>query len=236
MYHIYAIINKINNKFYVGRSQDVNNRIKTHFYLLNKNMHFNKNLQKDWNLYGELNFESTILHEIYSLNDAIFAEQAYLDEFINKDILYNISDLAITGVNRNINHHNYNKTPKEWMGEETYKQSLIKKSQSIRGEKNHFYGKHHSDETKKLLAQKCALYGEKNGFFGKHHSEETKQKIRDTKKRKLDNGEIKTTGKPVSINNIEYRSIAQACRDSGLEPKYIKKVLYNGGNDIIKFI
>lgn len=46
------------------------------------------------------------------------------------------------------------------------------------GELNPFYGKHHSEKTKKLLSKKCANYGSKNGFYGKHHSAETIEKNR----------------------------------------------------------
>ena len=64
-------------------------------------------------------------------------------------------------------------------------------SESMRGNKNPFYGKHHSDETKeKLRIQRKgkrlteeykkkiseAITGEKNPFKGKHHSEESKEK------------------------------------------------------------
>ena len=46
------------------------------------------------------------------------------------------------------------------------------------GDKNGFYGKHHSEETKKILSEKCANFGESNGFYGKTHTEETIEKIR----------------------------------------------------------
>lgn len=47
------------------------------------------------------------------------------------------------------------------------------------GEKNGFYGKRHSQETKDNHSAFMAgnLVGEKNGFYGKIHSEETKMKI-----------------------------------------------------------
>lgn len=46
-------------------------------------------------------------------------------------------------------------------------------SEMFSGEKNPFYGKHHSDETKKKISKnrkgKCA--GENHPFYGKKHSE-----------------------------------------------------------------
>jgi hypothetical protein len=67
------------------------------------------------------------------------------------------------------------------------------------GENNPFFGKHHSEETKKKisdaekgkhLSEKTrkkmseSRKGEKNPFYGKHHSEETKEKISNANKGK----------------------------------------------------
>ena len=59
-----------------------------------------------------------------------------------------------------------------------------KMSQSRSGEKNHFYGKHHSDESKRKISEsnKELKAGEKNPFYGKHHSEEVKKKMSESHK------------------------------------------------------
>ena len=54
-----------------------------------------------------------------------------------------------------------------------------KMSDSLKGEKNPFYGKHHSGETKKKIAY--AQKGEKSYWYDKHHSGETKKKIADAR-------------------------------------------------------
>ena len=61
----------------------------------------------------------------------------------------------------------------------------------IRGEKNYFYGKKHTEEVKKMLSEKAKLrIGDKNHFYGKKHTEETKRKIaeknRENSKRKIE--------------------------------------------------
>ena len=44
-----------------------------------------------------------------------------------------------------------------------------------RGEKSSFYGKHHSEESRKKISD--SQRGEKGNMYGKHHSEETRRKL-----------------------------------------------------------
>ena len=50
---IYAIHCNVNNKYYIGKSVDMNHRKNQHFQALNRNCHNNKNLQFDYNKYGK---------------------------------------------------------------------------------------------------------------------------------------------------------------------------------------
>lgn len=49
---IYIIINRFNNKVYIGQSVHVATRIKQHFTALRKGRHSNKEMQRDYNTYG----------------------------------------------------------------------------------------------------------------------------------------------------------------------------------------
>lgn len=52
-------------------------------------------------------------------------------------------------------------------------------SGAVLGEGNAFYGKEHSEETKRLLSERASRrVGDKNHFYGKKHTDETKAKIR----------------------------------------------------------
>lgn len=58
---IYKITNKINSKFYIGSSFNIDKRKREHLYKLNNNIHHNKYLQNAWNKYGENNFEFLVI-------------------------------------------------------------------------------------------------------------------------------------------------------------------------------
>lgn len=53
------------------------------------------------------------------------------------------------------------------------------------GENNPFYGKHHTDETKRKISE--THKGENNHFYGKRHTEETKRKISEANKGTISN-------------------------------------------------
>ena len=58
---IYSILNIINNKRYIGQSQDISLRWTKHKQALNNKKHENKRLQNAWNKYGEGSFVFSIL-------------------------------------------------------------------------------------------------------------------------------------------------------------------------------
>ena len=59
-------------------------------------------------------------------------------------------------------------------------------SKMFSGDKNPFYGKHHSEETKMLISQKLKgkFIGQNHPFYGKHHSEENLIKMSKNRKGK----------------------------------------------------
>ena len=61
---IYAIVNIINNKKYIGSATRLKERFRNHKTLLKRNKHFNSHLQNAWNKYGEDNFKFEILEII----------------------------------------------------------------------------------------------------------------------------------------------------------------------------
>lgn len=76
---IYSILNLENGRHYVGSSQDLKQRWKTHKRLLGLNKHHAKKLQFAWNKYGENSFRFDIL-ELAPVGDILNREQFYMDK------------------------------------------------------------------------------------------------------------------------------------------------------------
>lgn len=58
---VYAVVNKLTGKAYVGQSRDIGHRWGDHIKDLNLGIHHNRSFQDDWTKYGEDNFAILIL-------------------------------------------------------------------------------------------------------------------------------------------------------------------------------
>lgn len=152
MIGIYRIVNKINNKCYVGQSIDINNRIKSHFYYLSRNWYGNYKLQNAWNKYGEDNFYWEVIEEC-------------LEENLDEREIYWISFY-------NSFNNGYNQT-QGGQGTRGYiwsSESKAKMSESIKQWwKNNHYRLHPDNK------------GSNNPFYGCKHTEDSKRKIREAR-------------------------------------------------------
>lgn len=106
---IYTIANKVTGKLYIGESLDIYRRWHDeHIPQLRKNRHYNKELQNDFNKYGEENFSFEILQR-YSGNDPIstkarilILESYFITQFENAGIsLYNNENTMVEILNGN---------------------------------------------------------------------------------------------------------------------------------------
>ena len=155
---VYAIRNIVTGKVYIGSSVSLDDRKKTHIYKLRCNKHHCSYLQNSWNKHGEkaFVFESIkLVSDIHSLRDA---EQEQINYYKDKKLLYNTSfDVQAPMRGRTLSEE-----AKRKIGEAN------KKRPHPIGEKNPFYGKHHSDETKRILREQRVC---------KSPTEETRHKI-----------------------------------------------------------
>jgi len=85
---IYRIFCKSTNQSYIGSSVNIYNRKHDHFSKLKHNKHENQQLQKDYNIYGRINFNFEILEYI---NDTAYLldREKYWIKYYNSS-LYNV--------------------------------------------------------------------------------------------------------------------------------------------------
>jgi group I intron endonuclease len=76
---VYAIVNKVDGKLYVGSSKDLRRRWRNHLRELQSSKHSNDHLQRAFSKYGEDAFEFRILQDVASEEELIPAEQYWLD-------------------------------------------------------------------------------------------------------------------------------------------------------------
>lgn len=89
---IYAIKNKINDKIYIGSSNNIGHRWNTHLSQLSNDKHHNDHLQNSWNYYGGEFFDFTIQEEC-SVDLLDFKEEFWIEFYKswNQEFGYNIS-------------------------------------------------------------------------------------------------------------------------------------------------
>lgn len=118
--------------------------------------------------------------------------------------------------------------------------NMTKGGEAMFGDSNPFYGKTHSDETKKTLSKLAKeRVGERNPFYGHSHSEETKQRISKANKGRKQTAQEKKQRSEKQLGNKNHfygkhhsdatkNKISQA--NSGRVPK--SAIPYNAKNDI----
>lgn len=164
---IYMIKNKINEKVYIGKTEEsFKRRWWHHSGLLKGNYHHNIHLQRAWNKYGEENFEFIILQICNESDDINKLEQEYIEKY-------------------NSFNSGYNQT---LGGEGALGNRLSDESKRLIGEKNkiNMTGKKHTEKTKKKMSEVHKGYikskeHRKNlseSLKGKIVSEETRMKNR----------------------------------------------------------
>ena len=88
---IYCILNNVNNKRYIGQSQDINLRWKKHKDALNTGKQENKYLQNAWNKYGECSFDFFIIEEC-SVEDLNKREIYWINYYDSMNNGYNLCE------------------------------------------------------------------------------------------------------------------------------------------------
>ena len=169
-HYVYEITNLINGKKYIGK-RSCKCPIEEDKYI-GSGTAFKYAVKK----YGKENFKKEILQICENEEMAFEWEKVYIEQvkaYKNNNNYYNISSGGKGGGNANL----AGKTEEELNVIREKLRNHFK--ERYKGEGNPFYGKKHSEETRKKLSAKAKLQckGEGNPFYGKKHSIESKEKI-----------------------------------------------------------
>lgn len=164
MIGIYIIKCNANNKVYIGQSINLSQRLNEHKNKLIRGVHNNKHLQNAFNKYGQKTFIFDVLE--------VLQEENYNKEKLNILEIEYISKFESNKRNKGFNIENGGNSVGK-IGEETKK----KISLALKGNHNNtnaWLGKHHTEETKKLLSTQRK--GKISHLKGKKQSTEHIQK------------------------------------------------------------
>jgi group I intron endonuclease len=213
---IYKITNNINGKFYIGSSENIDNRWNNHKQYLNGGYHINPKLQNAWKFYGGDKFQFDIIEETSSEKTILLSrEQYYLDLFkpYMRDIGYNICPTANGGDNITYNPN---------------RDAFIEKMSGISsGENNPMFGKKHSEESKQLQKEKSKGRFTLEWFIEKYGIENGQKKY-EKRRQSLKNRKINYSYPNSNINKVfgpMSDEIKLKCVDSKKRMKTIKPFL-----------
>lgn len=157
---IYLIWNTVNGKRYVGQTtQPLEARMTQH---KSDDLYVDRAIKK----YGIENFRYGVIKTCYSKAERDYWERYYIVVLKSKAPYgYNLTDGGEGGTGYT-------------------QETLDRMSEAQRGEKNHFYGKHHTEETKAILREKNLgkRCGEDSYWFGKNMPAESTVKMADAKR------------------------------------------------------
>lgn len=130
---IYQITNLLNGKRYIGSAINLKKRWRAHLGDLRRGQHKNQHLQRAFYRYGGEAFVFSVLEYVQTPDQLIEREQHYLDIILPQ---YNIAPIA--GSSLGVKHT---------------QGARRNMSKAHKGERGFWYGKHHSDDTKRKISK-----------------------------------------------------------------------------------
>jgi group I intron endonuclease len=97
---IYRILNKVNNKCYIGSSVNVKDREYKHFWMLRNSRHDNLFLQNSYTKYGYESFTFEVL-ELCATNLLVERENYYINKFNSCDPEFGYNQALVNDFRRN---------------------------------------------------------------------------------------------------------------------------------------
>ena len=182
---IYAIVNKVNFKVYIGSAVNLDGRRRDHFSGLERGDHRNSKLQNSYNKHGKDNFVFDILEVVEDKTMLLEREQFWLDFSNSAKIGYNIASIARSRLGVKQSRESVEKMRKSLTGRKLSESHRKSMSESRKGRILSEQGKRNIAEgirkSEKAAAQRERLFQAKIGVA---RSEETKAKISESLKGK----------------------------------------------------
>jgi len=180
-YVIYLLRNLINSKIYIGQTINLKSRL-SHHIKSKERQSITNSIKK----YGTENFICEILDYANSFEELNDLEMSYISKYNSTDRLigYNIRS---GGLNSKCSESTKIKLRQLNSGKKVSEETKIKIKNSTTGDKNHFFGKKHTKETREKMSESWkyrSLTTDKTrnrmseSQLGRKHSDETKQKMR----------------------------------------------------------
>lgn len=237
---IYEILNAVTGNRYIGRTRQLRKRMIVHRSLLNRGLHRNVNLQLEWTKYGEERFRVSELASSEEEQDSIRIEEAFIAEAIANGNAYNISrsgkggDVVHLHPNKEEVLKNYSESKRKT--ESSLSDEARERRRQMRiGESNPFYGKHHSDDSRKRMSESRKRKGIARFSLSEEHRRNLSRSIKEAYRIKRERAGFtesvkktslgtkkkygaptKSRSKTVIINGVEYQSIVEAARIVGM--------------------
>jgi group I intron endonuclease len=197
MYHLYVYRNIINDKLYIGQTNNLSRRKSQHEHYVKKGSNQLPYLYNAMRHYGIENFEFIPIFSSESLEEINYMERQMI-------LLLNAKwkedgtggyNIAFGGDNRKLS-------------QETKDKISIRQKEYQKNNKNNMLGKHHTEEAKKKISDgRIGKYDGKNSaFYGKHHTQESKN-IMSVKRKGKFSGEKSSQSKLTNQEANEIRRL-----------------------------
>lgn len=229
---VYAIINILNNRFYVGGAVDLKKRLDNHFCRLRLNKHANSKLQASYDKHGRENFVFRVI-EYTDRHDLSEREDIWIRKYLLTGQLYNI--LLFTDRRMKEKHSFYGKThsedAKQKLRESRAKQVIVhsEKTKTLIGDKSR--GRIQSEESK--VRQSIAKMGIKQSEAHASKSRELVKRLAEQKTIRF-HGEQLTSlleayaaGKSVvalaKVHKVSQNVIVRALNENGVKVRSLSE-------------